>query len=206
MGAARAEPGGHNTLPRTRSQLEERVRSANNPLEVKAELMDGTNDEYNYTEEEVFVVNSPKNDNINVNHDSNKKWVQDASSVISSSMTSLNRAHMAVMAARKAASSMRQLNPGKHSTELVSTGSFVTKGDDRIGRTTVSHSLINRTSISRSFELSAGRCTSCLGGRHPAWVGAQWPSSPLTNHSRRAFPSWWARGSACAWSGWRGAH
>ena len=188
-GAADISAGsGSATLASTGGLLEATVRSAANSLQVKAELIDhtGEDNEFNFNnyEDEVFMISPERPKNISNTGSATSNTGSATGSVTgnnlsfnliqdsNSSAPILSRAYTAVVTARRAASRLRQLNPCRLSTELGSNGSFYTKGDDRISRATVSHSLSNRTNTSCSFGPVVGRCGSCLGGEHAALVSA----------------------------------
>ena len=81
-------------------------------------------------------------------------------------------AHTTVKAARRAASSRRQLNPSPSVVECASfSTSFTSGGDERILRCHISHNLKERTSTSHSFDTRKKNCTSCVSGAHAALAG-----------------------------------
>ena len=81
-------------------------------------------------------------------------------------------AHTTVKAARRAASSRRQLNPFPTVVERASfSTSFTSGGDERILRCHISHNLKERTSTSHSFDTRKKNCTSCVSGAHAALAG-----------------------------------
>ena len=81
-------------------------------------------------------------------------------------------AHATIKAARKAASSRRQLNPAPSAVERASyRTSFTNGGDERILRCNILHNLKDRTSTSHSFDSNKKTCTSCVSGSHAALAG-----------------------------------
>ena len=165
-------------LTRTRGDLERRITLAEEPLKVKTELMD-TTEPYRVT------INRPATNSSDVididlgtdflddvfdpDANTDRNTVQDSSKNISSVF---GRGYLAAKTARRAVSSLRQLNPTPCRTELVGTGSFLIEGDDRIRRTKLANCLTSRISTSRSFDPATGSCVSCLGGGHKALVAS----------------------------------
>ena len=85
---------------------------------------------------------------------------------------SIGGGHATVKAARKAASSRRQLNPAPTTTESASFAtSFTNGGDERILTCNISHNLRDRTSTSHSFNTVKKDCNTCVSGGHGALVG-----------------------------------
>ena len=160
------------TLARhTRGSYERLVTGSADSLKVKTELMDVESVEGDCsTDNDVFFegefnakTNATCGEDDLCRNDSN---LQDCA--MRPVDVGANRGYTAVVTARAMASCPRQLNPRQCSTEVVSTGSFANKGDDRIGRAKLTSNLALRTNITRSFDLITGKCCSCLAGPHDA--------------------------------------
>jgi hypothetical protein len=80
----------------------------------------------------------------------------------------LGQSYRTIRAAKKAASSLRPLNPAPKKVCCVSTGSFLTEGDDRIRNVNIEHNLQARTSKTLSFDPVNLLCNTCLAGKHAA--------------------------------------
>ena len=200
---------------RTRGDLQRLVNSAVNPLEVKTELMDtaslgGDSDaiNYDYNDDEVFCYE--KNTiatNISKSTASASVSNFQAKSDCSKDVTHfLGRGYIAVRAARRAASSPRQLNPNPNRTESVSIGTFASTKDARLLRTKVLCNLTTRTVITCSFDPASLRCVSCVGGGHDAAADAG--GGPIAMViADQAFPPCLpvgrGGGNVCAWCGSR---
>ena len=166
---------------RTRGDLQKLVTCSANSLQVKSELMDVgddngavvDSDNYEYNEDEVFCLTPAKfSKNSNVTSDSSPKVsrvFQDSAAAV---QNHLGRGYNAVRAARRAASSLRLLNPTPVKCESVSCGSLVVSGDARVIRTRVVCNLTSRTYLTSSFDIKSGRCISCAGGGHDAFASS----------------------------------
>jgi hypothetical protein len=89
----------------------------------------------------------------------------------------LGQSYKTIQAARRSASSLRHLNPALTGTGLVSTGSLLQEGDDRIKCTNIEHDLRSRVSKSLSFDPVGKNCNTCLAGAHSALTGRErWPN------------------------------
>ena len=157
------------TLARhTRGSYERLVTGSADSLKVKTELMDVESVEGDCsTDNDVFFegefnakTNATCGEDDLCRNDSN---LQDCA--MRPVDVGANRGYTAVVTARAMASCPRQLNPRQCSTEVVSTGSFANTGDDRIGRAKLTSNLALRTNITRSFDLSTGRCGPASRGR-----------------------------------------
>ena len=83
----------------------------------------------------------------------------------------LGQAYNTVKAARKAASSIRQLNQSPTSTEKTEWGGFVGT-DGRVLQCMLVHDLRERLNKSLSFDPDKKVCAVCAVGGHPAFVNA----------------------------------
>ena len=131
------------------------------PSTVSGDIIDMTGD--NDDLDDVFVDNrnnssSDRSRNPNVSLQARQNNISDL----------FGRGYVAAKAARRAVSSLRPLNPTPCRTESVSTGSFITEGDDRYRRAKISSSITTRICIMRSFDPVTGSCVSCLGAGHKA--------------------------------------
>ena len=194
---------------RTRGDLQRLVTSAAHPLEVKTELMDtaspsensGMDRNYDHNDDEVFCYDDPATGSANwsrANFGKNAKF-QDRSGNTEAIEKFLGRGYNGVRAARRAASSLRQLNPNPNRTESVSTGTFTCSTDSRILRTRVFSNLNSRTNLSCSFDPASFRCVTCIGGGHDAGAGAGGGPVALVV-ADQAFPAClpaWGEGGEC---------
>ena len=77
-----------------------------------------------------------------------------------------------VIAARKAASGRRHLNPSPTTTEKASSRTtFTSGGDERVLRCNILHNTRDRTTTSASFDISKKTCNTCVSGVHGALAG-----------------------------------
>ena len=161
---------------RTRSDLSKLMAIKQGTVEIKDELLDYTDDDEkydNYQDEVVILDDSLLDEDENSDTvDSNDRPIvpRIADTVQSSIKTKvLNRAYIAVQAARRAASSARPLNPTPTSTARISMGTLYPARDDRSTRTSITSNLGQRLNWSSSFGRPDGLCGTCVGGRHAAF-------------------------------------
>ena len=84
----------------------------------------------------------------------------------------IGNGHATVIAARKAASSRRQLNPSPTTVEQgEGRPSFTWGGDERVLRCNIVHNINSRTTISTSFDIKRMVCNTCVSGTHGALAG-----------------------------------
>ena len=121
-----------------------------------------TNVDYNDYSDEVFVEELVTNISNSTNNTTRLQAPDQSASNL------FGRGYVAARTARRAVSCLRPLNPTPGRTELVSTGSFLTPGDDRFRRTKISCSITTRICTMRSFDPVTGSCVACLGSGHKA--------------------------------------
>jgi hypothetical protein len=92
--------------------------------------------------------------------------------ILGEKILDLGQSYKTIRAVRRAASSLKCLNPAQQSTESVSTGSFTNDGDDRIRLVYTEHNLRSRISTTTSFDPKTKLCRVCLGGAHAALAGS----------------------------------
>ena len=155
---------------------------------------------YEYNEDEVFCLdpaNVYKKDSVTTASSSKEPRVfQDSGTAI---QNHLGRGYNAVKAARRAVSSLRLLNPTPVKSESVTYGSFMSAGDARVLRTRVICSISTRIFQTSSFDTATGRCISCAGGGHDAFVSGNGGPVALVV-ADQAFPAClpvWRGGGEC---------
>ena len=181
--SCRSGPSGTPDTPalstvRTRSELNRAlVNEAGSKVVIKEELLDYSDDDgkFNDYQDEVFIIDDSAvddsllddvDDSSDTGDNGDGQKIPVKKSNKSEPVTS--RAYTAVVAARKAASSARILNPTPACTNKTSTGNLQTLGDDRSSRTGISSSLGQRINWTCSFGRPDGLCGTCVGGRHAA--------------------------------------
>ena len=183
-GAARDLSTGSGSGARTRGDLQRLVMSAANPFEVKTELMDTArpgddnmlDKNYDYNDDDVFCLTANPTAGSSTAREptaENNSKFQDRSGNTGSILTFLGKGYTAVKAARRAASSQRQLNPNPYRTESVSTGTFALGTDARVLKTKAFSNINTRTNVTCSFDPSSLRCVSCVGAGHDAVADAE---------------------------------
>ena len=165
-------------MVRTRSEYEKLVKNSIDSIKVKEELLDYEDDDPRYYDyhSDVFCDGAHT-----VASASAAATASNSFSNVSSSAPSIeaptnsiesaplgSRAYLAVRAARRAASSLRQLNSAPVAQEKTGSGSFMHLGDERHIRTGIGSDLGTRINWTSSFGRPAGICHTCLGGRHEA--------------------------------------
>ena len=143
------------TRIRTRSNLELYIKNSSDPVKVKVEAMN-----YTYGPDEIQVMETDGN-------------VFTADTVgTSTAPLNLGGTYNTVRAARRAASSLRQLNPDHGSVETSKSFSFA-NGDGRTLQCHMEHNLKDRLCKSFSFDPQTRKCDTCPSGGHAVWKSAK---------------------------------
>ena len=99
----------------------------------------------------------------------------------------IGKGHATVIAARRAASCQRQLNPSPTTTEKAGTRTtFTSGGDERVLRCNIVHNIKDRTTSSASFDIGKKHATPASLARTVRWRGGMVGRSSLR---RRTSPS-----------------
>lgn len=176
-----ASTGGDNSgQPRrvvTRSDLERTIVEAANSKEIKSEILDRDD---SFDNMDIGEPGLTEGDVLDLSDSNDEPEIMEQYGgqppVVAPVVTppDLGQSYLTVRAARNAASSQWHLNPAPHKKEVVSTGSFLNEGDDRIGITHVEHNLRTRTSKSLSFDPLSKKCITCVGGGACRMGGGWW--------------------------------
>ena len=176
---------------RTRLQLERCSRSSSEPIRNKEEDIDESlldedseSEDRMQTDEKMEKLDTKAGSEENISEDvfeadqgdldedDVSASAKDIIRVVPAPALNIGSGHSTVKAARRAASSLRQLNPSPNTSEVAKfRTSFTNGGDERILRCNISHNLRDRTSTSISFDTKRQQCNTCVSGAHGALAG-----------------------------------
>ena len=174
---------------RTRLQLERCSRSGSGPSSSKEEDIDESlldedskSKDKMQTDDKVENIEDKEGAEENISEDvfeddqddldDESASAKDTIRIVPAPALNIGSGHSTVKAARRVASSLRQLNPSPNAIEVAKFNtSFTNGGDERILQCNISYNLRDRTSTSISFDTKKQQCNTCVSGAHSALAG-----------------------------------